>query len=207
MTIATDIQVVGIKDALRELQKMDKSARRDLTRRYREVVQPVVDEITKNFPKQAPLSGFNRNWDPSQGRGPNQRLARRDAWASVLAEEKRRSGANAILPWDYSAKAVKAGVSGKRPRKGAGRHSAYISNLATFYIRWTGPGARLFDISGRGSFGTGSGARMITALNERYGKASRLMWPAFERKRNDVEDAIKAIVNDLMEQVNNNVRV
>jgi len=207
VAVSTDIQVVGIKDALRELNKMDKTARRDLTKRYREVVQPVVDEISSKFPKGPPLSGFKRGWDPSQGRGPNQRLARKDAYASVMAEEKRRSGANAILPWDYTSKAVKAGVSGKRPRKGAGRHSAFMTNLATFYIRWTGPGARLFDISGRGSFGSGSGKVMINALDQRFGKASRLMWPSYERKRADVEDAIRAIVNDLMERVNRDVRV
>jgi hypothetical protein len=63
VAVSTDIQVVGIKDALRELNKMDKTARRDLTKRYREVVQPVVDEISSKFPKGPPLSGFKRGWD------------------------------------------------------------------------------------------------------------------------------------------------
>ena len=207
MSISADIKVVGIKDALRELNNIDKSARRDLTKRYKEVVQPVIDEITRNFPKGTPISGFARGWDPAMKRGMNQRLSKRDAWESTVQEEKRRAGALAILPWDYNGKAVKAGVSGKRPRRGAGRHSSYMSNLATFYIRWTGPGARLFDISGRGSAGKGSGATMIRGLESKFGKASRLMWPSFERKRESVEDAIRDIVNDLMKRVNRDVRV
>ena len=203
MAVSATIEVVGIKDALRELNQLDKKARRDLTKRYKEVVQVVIDDIHSKFPTQAPLSGFRRNWDPSQGRQVSASLARRDAFAAVLAEERRRSGANAILPWDAQAKYVKAGVSGKRPRKYAG----FMQNLATFYIRWTGPAAQLFDMAGRASYGTGSGAQMINALNARFGKPSRLMWPAFERRRGDVEDAVRAIVNDLMEQVNRDVRV
>jgi hypothetical protein len=82
-----------------------------------------------------------------------------------------------------------------------------MQNLATFYIRWTGPAAQLFDMAGRSSYGKGQGVQMINALNARFGKPSRLMWPSFERRRGDVEDAVRAIVNDLMEQVNRDVRV
>ncbi len=203
MAVSTTIEVVGIKDALRELNGIDKKARRDLTKRYKEVVQVVIDDIHRKFPTQPPLSGFKRNWDPSRNRAVSASLGRRDAFAAVLAEERRRSGANAILPWDAQAKWVKAGVSGKRPRKYAG----FMENLATFYIRWTGPAARLFDMSGRASYGKGSGVGMINALNARFGKPSRLMWPSFERRRGDVEDAVRAIVNDLMEQVNRDVRI
>ena len=205
MAVSTDIQVVGIKDALRELNDIDKKARRDLTKRYKEVVQVVVDEIQRQFPEQPPLSGFARSWDPSKKRGASKSLARRDAWAAVEQSEKINSGANAILPWDAKRKQVKAGVSGKRPRRH--KTAGYMTNLATFYIRWEGPGARLFDISGRGSFGQGSGRGMINALNSRFGKASRIMWPAYEKKAATVEDAIRAIVNDLMERVNRDVRV
>ena len=205
MAVSTDIQVVGIKDALRELNKIDKSARRDLTKRYKQVVQPIVDEIKRRFPDKAPLSGFNRSWDPSKKRGASKSLARRDAWAAVEQQEKIDSGANQILPWQTSSKDVKAGVSGKRPRRH--KTAGFMQHLATFYIRWQGPAAQLFDMAGRASFGKGSGVQMINALNNRFGKASRIMWPAYENKADSVEDAIRAIVNDLMEQVNRDVRV
>lgn len=205
MAVSTDIQVVGIKDALRELNSIDKKARRDLTKRYKEVVQPVLDEIVKRFPEKEPLSGFARSWDPSKKRGASKSLARRDAWAAVEQQEKIDSGANRILPWDAQRKQVKAGVSGKRPRRH--KTAGYMSHLATFFIRWEGPGARLFDISGRGSFGQGPGRGMINALNARFGNASRIMWPAYEHKAASIESAIRDIVNDLMEQVNRDVRV
>lgn len=205
MVVRADIQVVGIKDALRELNGIDKRARRDLTKRYKEAVQPVLDEIRKRFPTKAPLSGFERGWDPSKKRGASKSLARRDAWAAVEQQEKIDSGANAILPWNASDKQVKAGVSGKRPRRH--KTAGFMSHLATFYVRWEGPSARLFDMAGRSSFGQGPGRTMINALNARFGNASRIMWPAYEHKAQDIEGAIRAIVNDLMEQVNRDVRV
>ena len=205
MAVSTDLQVVGIKEALRELNDIDKKARRDLTKRYKEIVQVVVDEIQKRFPEQPPLSGFARGWDPSKKRGASKSLSRRDAWAAVEQQEKIDSGANAILPWEAKRKQVKAGVSGKRPRRH--KTAGYMTNLATFYIRWEGPGARLFDMSGRASAGTGSGRQMINALTTRFGRASRIMWPAYEHRAESVEQAIRDIVNDLMEQVNRDVRV
>jgi len=207
VAVSTNIEVVGLKEALRELNKIDKSARRDLTKRFKEVVKPVLAEIQANFPSTAPLSGFNRAWDPGAGRGVSARLARRDAFAAVQAEERNRSGANAILPWDYQKKAVTARVSGKRPRNVAGRHGAFTENLAVFTIVWTGPGARLFDISGRGDPKTKQGQRMADALTRRFGKPSRLMWPSYEKNQGAVEDAVRRIINDLMEQVNRDVRI
>jgi len=204
MSVETTMQVVGIKDALRVLNGIDKTARRDLTKRYKEVVADVVKAIGLAIPKQAPLSGFERSWDPSRNRPVARSTFRRDIVTGVLAERRRKEGANAILPYEFRNNQVTAGVSGKRPR----RHSAgFYSHLATFYIRTNSKSVTLFDMAGRGNGGLSpNGARMIAALNARYGKPSRVMWPTYEKHSGDVQDAVQRIVNDLMTRVNRELR-
>jgi len=203
MSVDTTLEVVGIKDALRVLNGIDKSARRDLTKRYKEVVADVVRAIGLAIPTKAPLSGFERSWDPSRQRPVARSTFRRDIVTGVLAERRRQEGADAILPYEFRSSQVTAGVSGKRPR----RHSAgFYSHLATFYIRTNSKSATLFDMAGRGGGATPRGQQMIAALNARYGKPSRVMWPTYEKHSGEVRDAVQRIVDDLMTRVNQEMR-
>jgi len=202
--VNTTIEIVGIKEALRELNKIDKKARRDLTKRFQEVCKPVIQEIISKFPTQAPMSGWKRGWDTRKKIDPSDQSDIAIEVRAAVAKKKRQGGTTGgVLPWDAKPKDVKAGISGKKPRSFRGQ----TQHLATFFIRWNGPGARLFDISGRASNGQGSGRTMINTLNARYGKASRIMWPALERRMATVEEAVQSIVNDLMEQVNRDTRI
>jgi hypothetical protein len=203
VSVETTLTVVGIKDALRVLNSIDKTARRDLTKRYKEVVGDVVRAIGEMIPKTAPLSGFERSWDPSRNRPVARSTFRRDIVTGILAQRRRQEGENAILPYAFRASQVTAGVSGKRPR----RHSAgFYTHLATFYIRTTSPAAELFDMAGKAGGTTPQGQRMIAALNARFGKPSRVMWPTYENHSSDVQDAVRRIVDDLMNQVNRELR-
>jgi hypothetical protein len=203
VAVSTDLQIVGIKDALRALNNIDKTARRDLTKRYKEVVADVVRAIAVAMPKDAPLSGFKRSWDPSSGRAVAESTFRRDIVAGLEAQARRQSGANQILPYAFKTNQVTAGVSGKKPR----RHSAgFMTHLATFYIRTNNKSAELFDMAGKAGGNTAQGKRMIGALTARFGKPSRVMWPTYEKHKGDVEDSVRRIVDDLMQRVNSELR-
>jgi hypothetical protein len=96
----------------------------------------------------------------------------------------------------------KAYVSGKKPRT----VGDYTRNLAAFGVRWQGPTAILFDTSGQAK--TPQGQRMISALSRRYGKASRVMWRAYQRADGEVqrelEQLVKKIMNDASDAIKNN---
>jgi hypothetical protein len=203
VAVETTLEVVGIKDALRALNGMDKAARRDLTKRYKEVVKDVVSAIAAALPKDAPLSGFKRGWDPSSNRAVSARTFKRDIVAGLDAQARRASGANAVLPYYYRSKDVKAGVSGKRPRQ----HSAgFYSHLATFYIRANNKGVELFDMSGRAGGSTPQGQLMISKLTSRFGPPSRVIWPTYEKYAHTVIDAVRDIVNDLMKRTQSEIK-
>ena len=59
MTQAT-IKVYGVKAALKELNKINPSLRRQFTKRYKDIVKPVLQAAKLDFPKSPPLSGMGR---------------------------------------------------------------------------------------------------------------------------------------------------
>ncbi len=65
--VSVKVDVVGLKDALKTLNKLDKSLRREITKDYKKIVQPVIDDANKLVPTGAPLSGMTRNWQTRSG--------------------------------------------------------------------------------------------------------------------------------------------
>ena len=65
--VSAKIEVVGLKEALKTLNKIDKSLRREITKDYKKIVQPVIDDANALVPTGVPLSGMARNWSTKSG--------------------------------------------------------------------------------------------------------------------------------------------
>lgn len=176
MAVDTTMYVVGIKDALRELNNIDKVARREITRDYKAIVRTVVDDAQARVPINAPISGMNRKWTT-------------------------RSGFE-MFPMGFSDDTVQAGVSGRRPKQFGG----FVQNLATFYVRFTGPHATLLDMAGKGKVPTVAGKHMVAGLTERLGRSpSRILWPAYEQNAENVEREVQVLVERVMRYVSEGI--
>ena len=204
MPVNNTIEVAGVKDALRELNDVDKKLRRQITRDYQEIVKPVVSQGKSYVPDKAPLSGMNRSWTPQGSSQPvlpfgggGSREPRRPSRADMNFPGGRRQMGR-WLQWKHG---IRGYVSGKKPRT----FNGYTKNLATFGIRWQGPAAVLFDTSATPS--TPQGARMVSALNSRYGRPSRVMWRAYESADDKVQRELRDLVNRIMESVDRKTRV
>lgn len=55
------IQVQGLKETLRDLQKLEPELRKQINKDIRRTVKPVADFINSNIPGQAPLSGMDHS--------------------------------------------------------------------------------------------------------------------------------------------------
>ena len=126
------IEVVGLKEALAQLNKIDKKLRRSITTEFKAIVDPVLVEAQRRLPDKAPLSGMARSWTGNSG-----------------AE---------LMNWqpDKVSKNLKAFTSGKKIREAPG---GFKQNLATFGIRWGGPQATLFDMARKGTMSQALQAR------------------------------------------------
>jgi hypothetical protein len=164
MAVSANIEVAGIKDALAKLNRIDKKLRMQITRDFKQVMQPVVDEAQGRLPFGAPLSGMDYKWTTKSG--------------------------YQMLPWSGADDTVKAGVSGKKVREFAG----FQQNLGTFTIRYKGPTAVLFDMTGRKTPKTDAGKRFANNMNRKHGQASRVLWPAWDAAGEKVIDQVRALV-------------
>jgi hypothetical protein len=179
MAVTNKIEVVGIKQALAELNTFDKKYRRGITSRYREIVQPMVSDAKNLIPVRAPMSGFNRAWTPRGGQSTEP-----------------------LLPWDlYGGRAVKPFISGKRPKT----YGGYTRSLAAFGIRWGDRTSVLFDASGQSK--TEQGAQMVATLGARYGSPSRAMWRAYNQSSRDIQNDVADLVEDIFRQIGKNINV
>lgn len=171
MTTDINIEVVGLKDALKILNSMDKSLRREITKDFKAIMDPVIKDAVELVPTDAPLSGMSRVWVTKSG--------------------------TEILPWSNvkARRTIKAFTSGKKVRDtGFG----FKQNLAVFGMKWTGPEAQIFDMAGKAK----PGSPMAKALTEEYGSPSRVMWKAYERNANGVQDNVAALVRRVMIEAN-----
>ena len=172
-TVNTELSVVGAKEALRELNKIDKVARRQVTKDYAGIVETVITTAKQLTPDQPPLSGMKHRWNPGN-RGD-------------------------VFPWDdaKSDRTMKAFVSGKRPRQ----YGAYTSDLAVFGIRWTSSSALVSEMSGRGPVPTLKGQQMVQSLTRRYGDPGRFLWKAYLAHKDEVERRVEILIREVMRRV------
>lgn len=120
------IKVAGLKEALKELNDIDKKLRRQITKDFKAIVKPVIGKAESMLPTSAPLSGMARSW-------------------------KGKSGAD-IMSWQSSLvkRNLTAFTSGKKINDNP---SGFRRNLGVFGVKWKGPQATAFDQMFRGTMG------------------------------------------------------
>jgi hypothetical protein len=122
--VSAKIEVVGLKDALKTLNKIDKSLRREITKDYKRIVKPVIDDANALVPNGVPLSGMSRNW-------------------------KTRSGFQ-LLPW---VPGMKQKIAAKINTRAVKEYQGNTTNVGTFSIQWKGATGTMFDMSMAGALG------------------------------------------------------
>ena len=117
------IEFTGLKVALGELNQMDKKLRRQITKDFKQIVQPVVGKAESMLPSGAPLSGMARSWKSKSG-------------ADIMSWQDARVKRN-----------IKAFTNAKKVRESP---TGNLQNVGVFGIRWSGPQATIFDMARKG---------------------------------------------------------
>jgi hypothetical protein len=128
--VNTTIEIVGLKDALKTLNKIDKTLRTQITRDYRSIVKPVISDANSLIPSGVPLSGMARNWATKSG--------------------------FQMLPWQPGHKQkIAAKINTRAIREYGGR----TTNVGTFSIVYQSATGTMFDMSAEGRLGAALTAR------------------------------------------------
>ena len=146
--VSVKTEFVGLKDALKTLNKIDRSLRRQITKDYKQIVAGVIQDANSLVPSSYPLSGMSRKWNTKSG--------------------------FQMLPWTpgYKQK-IEAKINTRNIKEYAGRRT----NVGTFGIAWKSATGAMFDTSINGSLGKnltaqyGSSSRVMwKAYEQRQGE-------------------------------------
>ena len=59
-SVTVDVTVLGIKDALKQINSIDPKLRRAITKEYKRIVAPIVKSAQDAYPELPPMSGWSR---------------------------------------------------------------------------------------------------------------------------------------------------
>lgn len=116
---------VGLKEDLKVINQLDPQFRRQITKEFKNIADPVIKAAQEVDLEHLALSGFSRPWTTPSG------------YQMFPLNEKRLD------------KFVVAGTSGKKPKEFRGR----MQNANVFFIRWKSPQATLLEMAARGKLG------------------------------------------------------
>lgn len=120
--INVSITVIGIKDALKQINSIDPKLRRAITKDYKNIVDPIVKTAQQAYPELPPMSGWSR---PYKSLG---------AWDAGKVK-----------------KGVQAKVNTRKARNKNFAAGASFETIGTFIVyQKTGWGS-IFDMAGRNS--------------------------------------------------------
>jgi hypothetical protein len=180
------IQIIGIKEDLKRLNKLAPDLRRDITKSYRAFMAPVIADAKSNLPAgigQTQMRGFNRKW-------------------------------RNIMPWDKAVanRGITVKIDTRKARKKNLQNGVQYETVGAFIIQQKNPAGIVFDIAGRGGRSTSSQTRngfkydWNNTLIENLAKTfptnpSRTMYPAVEKNKDNIEAAIKNITEQVERQL------
>jgi len=187
------VGVVGLKESLKQLNKISPTLRRQITKDYVQIMQPVVNTVQKIIPTIPPVSGMSKGWKTSSG-----------------LEMLPASGWNG----NKAQKLLKPKINTRKVKEFRGN----VENVGTFGLVLKGYVNTVVDMAGRQSsgnrdvfsrvgshgrrVGTVGGPLLIAMLQSRYGGASRAVWAGYERSKTELDHEMEQLVQRVMDLVN-----
>lgn len=181
------IQVEGLKENLRILQKVDPALRREFTKRFKELAKPAVEAIETAKPSRA---GLPKGFQHGGRTGANAvkkvkvNLNTRRARQRNLRQGAQYETIGTVRIQSADAATAIADMAGK------------VGNIA--YDGYT----RAYPGRPDGHRNAGQGAALIQALNASIGTPSRFMWPGAERGLSGMEREFVNLAIEVEHEIN-----
>jgi hypothetical protein len=188
-TGAVSFQVTGIKESLKELNRLAPDLRRQITKDYKTITQPMVDAAKAATPAAPPLTGMNRKWRKIKG----------GVWNNTQVD-----------------RGIGVKIDTRRARKRNLVNGVQHETVGAFLFQSREVWGIIFDMAGRGgaqdrdfqnrTYG-GNEYRyawnntLIRNLDNKWGQASRYMWPTAEDFQPQMEDAIKVLTERIEDDI------
>lgn len=172
------IILTGIKETLDALAKFDKAAVARFNKVINDELSSALTEARGNVPLDPPMSGWRKS--------------------DALRPTGTRGGAG-WPGWDASK--IQAGITkNKAQGKVRGDYTTSAGALKNAYSA-----GAIFEVAGRKGRGTGTGVSFINTLNDRFGKASRLIWRVVDKDRSRIEANVARALEEAKAELQRNL--
>jgi hypothetical protein len=188
-TGSVSFQVTGIKESLKELNRLAPDLRRHITKDFKTITQPMVDAAKAATPVDPPLTGMNRKWKKIKG----------GVWNNSQVD-----------------RGIQVKIDTRRARKRNLTAGAQYETLGAFIFQSREVWGIIFDMAGRGgaedrgfqnrTYG-GQEYRytwnntLIRNLNAKWGQASRYMWPTAIDYQPQMEEAVRTLTERVADDI------
>ena len=161
MAAKSTVTVVGVKETLRELNKMEPELAKQIKKDVKQITASVVADA-KNAVPNTVISGFSRNWQGGR-----------------------------LTP--FSSEQVRKTITTRFSNRKRGA-------MAVFAVVMKSPIGEVFDMAGRSSANN-----LATRLETRFGRASRIVWPSYERNKTELDTEMQKLVDEVMRLANSDL--
>ena len=125
MPVDSSITIVGVKETLRELQKLEPDTAKEIKKDFKQIVKPVV-EAAKADVRELPLSGFARNWQS----GRIMPWSKEAVVKSIIARFSNRKRGNSLAVFSVTMKSPAGTIFDMAGRGSASRLASALDQLA-----------------------------------------------------------------------------
>lgn len=184
------LAVTDYRHVIRELNKIEPALVKGFKKDFREIAQPIRDNIRSTIPSQPPLSGFRRVRSATGLTWNNRRNARTVLVKMRAPKADSKKGFGVVSLRIVSAATIIADMSG--------RGSSSIDGQMTPEYEYHIKGVQ----TTRRHRVNGQGRAMIRVLGQ---SPSRYIYPAAEEKMDEARDKLADVVGDAMETIERNI--
>lgn len=124
MPANTTVTVVGVKETLRELQRMEPDLAKEIKRDFKQIVDPIVQDARAQV-SELPLSGFARSWKAGALLPWNRSAVSK----SIIARFSNRRRGNSLAVFSVTMKSPAGTIFDMAGRGSANRLASALSSL------------------------------------------------------------------------------
>jgi hypothetical protein len=169
-------QVVGLKETLRDLNKLDKELSKEIRKEIRNVVQPLADAINQAIPGGPPLSGMDHNGRTGWGNRKKVAVKLDTRKPRKYVDRPGRTVTNVVRVTTKDAPTAIVDMAG---RAGGTQSRAPLARQRPNFSR---------------------------ALNSRLGAPSRFMWATAEGQLDELQRNMMPIIHRVEEIMNRDLK-
>jgi len=124
MAVDTAVTIAGVKETLRELQKMEPDLAKEIKKDFKQIVDPIVKDARTQVVA-LPLSGFARNWKAGKIFPWSQPAVSK----SIIARFSNRKRGNSLAVFSVTMKSPAGTIFDMAGRGGANRLATALDTL------------------------------------------------------------------------------